>query len=109
MGRDIVEGRWTELREYLKAWWERLSDADLERIEGKREALVSLLEEKYGYAKPAAQAELGRRLREYQIDRLLAQRPAGRSTRGAGRPDEARHRGGSVPHVGLTSPHINVT
>jgi uncharacterized protein YjbJ (UPF0337 family) len=65
MNTDTFEGRWRQMRGELRSWWGRLSDNDLEKIGGKKDRLVGMLQEKYGYTREAAQQEVERRLREY--------------------------------------------
>jgi uncharacterized protein YjbJ (UPF0337 family) len=65
MNTDTFEGRWRQMRGDLRSWWGRLSDNDLEKIGGKKDRLVGMLQEKYGYTREAAQQEVERRLREY--------------------------------------------
>jgi len=66
MNADIFEGKWKQIRGHVKEWWGKLTDDDLDRIAGKRDKLVGLLQEKYGWAKQNAEDELTRRLREVE-------------------------------------------
>jgi uncharacterized protein YjbJ (UPF0337 family) len=66
MNTDIFEGQWRQMRGELRSWWGKLTDDDLEKIAGKKDRLVGMLQEKYGYTRQAAQQELDRRFREYQ-------------------------------------------
>ncbi|HEX2278905.1 MAG TPA: CsbD family protein [Candidatus Tectomicrobia bacterium] len=65
MNTDVFEGRWKQMRGELRSWWGKLTDDDLEKIGGKRDRLVGVLQEKYGYTREAAQQEIDRRFREY--------------------------------------------
>jgi len=65
MSNDILEGRWKQIRGNAKEWWGKLTDSDLDRIAGKRDALAGALQEKYGYTRAKADAEIERRLKEY--------------------------------------------
>ena len=49
MNKDIVEGKWKQMRGEAKAWWGKLTDDDLDRAAGKFEVLAGILQEKYGY------------------------------------------------------------
>ncbi len=40
---------------------------DLERVQGNYDKLIGLLQEKYGYNKAQAEAEVNRRMNEYQM------------------------------------------
>lgn len=65
MNKDIFEGKWKEMRGQVKEWWGKLTDDDLDRVEGKAEQLVGLLQQKYGYTKERAQEEYDRRVKQY--------------------------------------------
>jgi uncharacterized protein YjbJ (UPF0337 family) len=75
MNADVFEGRWRQMRGELRSWWGRLSDNDLERVAGKKDRLVGMLQEKYGYTRDAAQQEVERHFREYD-DRIGTSNPA---------------------------------
>ena len=65
MNDDILTGKWQQMRGHAKEWWGKLTDDDLNRIQGKRDVLVGLLQEKYGYTKEKADQEINRRIHEY--------------------------------------------
>jgi len=66
MNKDIVEGKWKQMRGETKAWWGKLTDDDLDRAAGKFEVLTGLLQEKYGYTREAAADEIDKRVTEYE-------------------------------------------
>ena len=47
-----------DLRGRLKAQWAKLTDDDLDRVDGQAARLLGLLQEKYGYAMRRAEHEL---------------------------------------------------
>ena len=65
MNHDIFAGHWEQMRGRLKSWWGKLSDDDFEWIEGQKDKLIGLVEEKYGYTRDQAQEEVDRRFNEY--------------------------------------------
>src|SRR5215470_4731749 len=65
MNQDILAGQWRQLRGSLKSWWGKLTDDDINRIAGEKDRLISMLQEKYGYARDMAAREVERRLKEY--------------------------------------------
>ena len=65
MNRDIFAGQWKQMRGTLKSWWGKLSDDDFEWIEGQKDKLIGLVQEKYGYTRDQAQDEVDRHLNEY--------------------------------------------
>ena len=65
MNEDIFAGQWKQMRGELKSWWGRLTDDDLERVGGRKDQLVGLVQEKYGYVREHAEHEVERRLKEF--------------------------------------------
>jgi len=65
MTTDTFEGRWRQMRGELRSWWGRISESDFEKIAGKKDRLIGMLQEKYGYTREAAQQEMERRFREF--------------------------------------------
>ena len=66
MNKDIVEGKWKQMRGEVKAWWGKLTDDDLDRAAGKFEVLAGILQEKYGYTREAAANEIDKRVTDYE-------------------------------------------
>lgn len=64
MNNDVLEGKWKQVRGQAKEWWGKLTDDDLDRVAGKSEQLIGLLQEKYGYTREQAQAEFDLRMKE---------------------------------------------
>ncbi len=67
MNQDIFEGKWKEMKGQVKEWWGELTDDDLDRVEGKADQLVGLLQQKYGYTKQYAEEEINRRLEAAKV------------------------------------------
>ena len=68
MNKDILEGQWKQIRGEARAWWGKLTDSDLERVAGKFDVLVGLLQEKYGYTREQAANEVDQRISDYEAD-----------------------------------------
>jgi uncharacterized protein YjbJ (UPF0337 family) len=66
MNADVLKGKWKQLRGEVKTWWGNLTDDDFDQIDGERDKLVGRLQERYGYAKERAEAEVDQRLRDYE-------------------------------------------
>jgi len=58
MNSTILEGKWTELKGRLRAQWGRLTDDDLEEIQGDAEILIGKLQQRYGHAKDRIRKEV---------------------------------------------------
>jgi len=54
MNEDILLGKWNQLKGEIRQAWGRLTDDDMQRIEGSREKLGGILQERYGYSKDQA-------------------------------------------------------
>ena len=65
MNKDIVEGKWKQMRGNAKTWWGKLTDDDLDRAAGKYDVLAGLLQEKYGYTRQRADEEIDKHMKEY--------------------------------------------
>lgn len=68
MNRDIFTGKWKQARGQAKEWWGKLTDDDLERIEGRYDRLVGALQERYGWAKKQAEDEVTQRFDAYSAE-----------------------------------------
>ena len=83
MNWDQVEGKWKQYKGQVKEKWGKLTDDDLDVIDGRRQQLVGKLQERYGTAREVAEKqvdEFAKSLREEEAqaeDRKA--RRAGRS------------------------------
>jgi len=68
MNKEVFEGRWDEMRGQVKEWWGKLTDDDLERVRGKADQLIGVIQEKYGYTREHAEEEFNRRIHEAQVN-----------------------------------------
>ncbi len=60
MDKDILEGKWKQLKGQAKVQWGKLTEDDLEVIGGQKDKLVGKLQEVYGKSKDEAEAEVKR-------------------------------------------------
>ena len=65
MNQDIVKGKWKQIRGRTKQWWGKLTDDDLDRINGDREELIGKLQERYGYSRERAVDEVDEHMKEF--------------------------------------------
>ncbi|HLJ59236.1 MAG TPA: CsbD family protein [bacterium] len=61
MNRDQLKGKWRQLRGHVKKQWGKLTDDDLEQVEGDYDKLLGKIQERYGIAREEAE----RRLKEF--------------------------------------------
>jgi gas vesicle protein len=66
MNTDVIEGKWKQVRGQVKEWWADLTDDDLNKVAGKSERLVGLLQERYGYSRQQAQEEINDRIAQWK-------------------------------------------
>jgi len=64
MNHNIFAEQWKQMRGRLKSWWGKLSDDDFDWIEGQKDKLIGLVQEKYGYTRDQAREEIDRRFNE---------------------------------------------
>lgn len=50
MDWDSIEGRWTQAKRKVKEKWDKLTDEDLDIIEGRRDRLEDKIQQRYGFA-----------------------------------------------------------
>jgi uncharacterized protein YjbJ (UPF0337 family) len=58
MNTDILLGKWKQLKGQAKQKWGKLTDDELDRIEGSRDELVGLIQERYGKTRDEAEKEV---------------------------------------------------
>ncbi len=58
MSSNILKAQWKQLRGEIKKHWGELTDDDLDQVEGEWDKFIGLLQEKYGYTKEKAEAEI---------------------------------------------------
>jgi len=53
-----VEGKWQQMKGQVRSKWGKLTDDDLNNLDGKRETLLGKVVERYGIAKEEAERQL---------------------------------------------------
>jgi uncharacterized protein YjbJ (UPF0337 family) len=62
MNWDRIEGKWTEMVGIAKEKWGKLTDNELKQLQGNRDRLAGLVQQKYGLAKE----EVERQINEFE-------------------------------------------
>jgi len=57
MNPDILQGKWHVLRGRIRSRWGRLTNDDLDRLEGGLEQLAGLVQQRYGLLREQAEKE----------------------------------------------------
>jgi len=65
MNADVLAGKWKQVQGEVKEQWGKLTDDDLAIVEGQKDKLVGLLQERYGYAREKAEHEVDEFLQKY--------------------------------------------
>ena len=58
MNTDRVKGTWTQVKGKLREQWGKLTDDDLDVIDGKREQLAGRIQERYGVTREEAEKQV---------------------------------------------------
>ena len=58
MNKDIISGKWTQLKGKAQAKWGDLTNDDFDVAEGNAEYLTGRLQERYGWARDRAEKEV---------------------------------------------------
>ena len=78
MNSDQLQGKWKQMKGSVKERWGKLTDDDVDVINGQNEKLVGKIQEKYGIAKEEAQRQVEDWMRaDAQNERELERRRAG--------------------------------
>lgn len=58
VNKDILQGKWKQMRGKVKQQWGKITDDQLDRINGTYDELTGLIQENYGYTVEKARQEL---------------------------------------------------
>ena len=58
MNEDTIKGNWKQFKGNLKEQWGKLTDDDFDVIDGRREQLLSKLQDRQGLAREAAEKQI---------------------------------------------------
>jgi uncharacterized protein YjbJ (UPF0337 family) len=66
MTPETFTEQWAQIRQYLRGWWDQLTEQDLDQIAGQQDQLVRVIQERYQFLRAHAQDEVDQRLQAYQ-------------------------------------------
>lgn len=58
MNSDRISGNWKQFKGKVQEKWGKLTNDDLDVVEGKREQLAGRIQERYGYSQDEAEKEM---------------------------------------------------
>jgi uncharacterized protein YjbJ (UPF0337 family) len=61
--QEILKGKWLQIKEDVRSWWGKLTDDDVDHIQGDAERFIGKLQEHYGFGREEAESELNDFLR----------------------------------------------
>lgn len=68
MNKDIIQGKWTEIKGQVKQQWGKLTDDDIATMKGSSQELSGKLQQTYGYAKDRAEQEINDFVKKNRLD-----------------------------------------
>jgi uncharacterized protein YjbJ (UPF0337 family) len=57
MNEDTFKGQWMQLKGKIREQWGKLTDDDVDQIQGRSEQLIGKLQNRYGIARDEAQRQ----------------------------------------------------
>jgi uncharacterized protein YjbJ (UPF0337 family) len=67
MNREQLRGMWNQIKGEAQVLWGKRTNDDLDQIDGNATKRVGRLQERYGYAKEQAEAEVDRFMERYPV------------------------------------------
>jgi uncharacterized protein YjbJ (UPF0337 family) len=64
--QDVLAGKWKQARGKVKQWWGKLTDNDLDRISGRVDQLVGIVQERYDYTREQAEKEVAKFMDQFE-------------------------------------------
>jgi uncharacterized protein YjbJ (UPF0337 family) len=80
MNKDVVQGKWKEIKGDLRKAWGDVSDDDWEKTKGDATAIAGVVQQRYGLAKEEASEKVSKLMAKYtsstrdKVDRDLEER-----------------------------------
>ena len=66
MNQDVLKGKWLQMKGEARRQWGKLTDDDLDQIQGNAEVMAGKLQERYGWGRDEAQREVDAFMRRQQ-------------------------------------------
>jgi len=58
MNNDVIKGKWKQITGEAKKQWGKLTDDQIDQIDGDREKLIGEIQENYGVARDEAEKQV---------------------------------------------------
>ena len=76
MNKDILQGNWKQIRGQVKEAWGRLTDDEIDEINGRLDQLIGKLQVRYGYTHQQAEQEVNNFLDAFEKEMTSAESDA---------------------------------
>ena len=76
MNSDQLQGKWKQMKGLIKERWGKLTDDDVDVVNGESEQLIGRLQERYGIEKAEAQKQVDEWMRYIVEETEVGQRKA---------------------------------
>ena len=54
MNDDVLKGKWAQMKGKVKVQWGKLTDDEIDQLDGRKDQLVGKVQERYGIARDQA-------------------------------------------------------
>ncbi len=68
MNKNIIQGKWKEIKGKLHQQWGKLSDDEVSKLRGSYDELSGMLQKKYGYDQERTQKEIEQFVKNNRLD-----------------------------------------
>ena len=72
MNEDIIQGKWNQIKGEAQKRWGKLTQDNIDQVEGSRTKLLGLIQESYGVAKDEAEKQIKDWERSYEDNKSSA-------------------------------------
>ncbi|MFP4054514.1 MAG: CsbD family protein [Phycisphaerae bacterium] len=69
MNKDTLKGQWHQAKGMVKKKWGKLTDDDLDKIDGDTERLVGKVQENYGLAREEAEKQVDEWMKSNEVQK----------------------------------------
>jgi uncharacterized protein YjbJ (UPF0337 family) len=65
MNEDILKGKWNEIKGNIRSKWGKLTDDDVDTVQGNAETLIGKIQQAYGHGRDRVEREVNEFLGSY--------------------------------------------
>jgi uncharacterized protein YjbJ (UPF0337 family) len=58
LNQEILKGKWLQIKGDVRNWWGKLTDDDVDQIQGDTERFIGILQQHYGFGREQAEKEV---------------------------------------------------